>query len=57
MSRAKGPPCVVCGKPVPLRAVTRCPWCRRVLCLTCFCPNECSSTASRSAAQGGGDET
>lgn len=41
--KAKGPPCVVCGKPVSKRAVTRCPWCRRVLCFKCNCPGKCAT--------------
>jgi len=39
---AAGPPCVVCEKRVPRRAVTRCPWCGRVLCLVCNCPGRCA---------------
>jgi len=41
--RAQGPPCAVCGNRVS-KAVTRCPWCHRVLCLRCECPNQCWKT-------------
>lgn len=40
--KATGPPCVVCYKRVSIRAITRCPWCKRVLCLKCKCPAKCS---------------
>jgi hypothetical protein len=39
MPKASGPPCAVCGKRVASTRVTRCPWCGRVLCLDCKCPN------------------
>lgn len=42
MSAAKGPPCERCGKRVSQRRVTRCPWCRTVLCLKCTCPRRCA---------------
>ena len=42
MAAASGPKCEGgCGKRVSVRRVTRCPWCRRVLCLKCFCPAKC----------------
>jgi len=41
MAAASGPPCVVCHKRVSIRRVTRCPWCRQVLCLKCTCPRRC----------------
>lgn len=43
MSAAKGPMCQGgCGKRVSLRQVTRCPYCRLVVCLKCICPNRCA---------------
>lgn len=47
MAAAKGPPCEVCHKRVSVRRVTRCPWCRRILCLNCTCPNLCYKIAER----------
>lgn len=41
MSKALGPPCSVCSKRVSYRRVPRCPWCKRVLCMKCQCPNKC----------------
>jgi hypothetical protein len=42
MSAATGPLCEgTCGKRVSARRVTQCPWCRRVLCLKCECPDRC----------------
>jgi hypothetical protein len=42
MSAAKGPPCEGCRKRVSMKRITRCPWCRRVLCLSCECPQRCA---------------
>lgn len=50
MTAAKGPPCEGCGKRVSARRVTRCPWCRRVLCLACVCPARCAQRATANAS-------
>jgi hypothetical protein len=47
MTAATGPQCEGrCKRRVSTRRVTRCPWCRRVLCLKCECPDKCGARAA-----------
>ncbi len=52
--KAQGPPCVVCAKRVSKIRVTSCPWCHRVLCTKCRCPNRCWERGRFVDVQGGG---
>ena len=50
MSAAQGPPCERCNRRVSKSFITRCPFCRLVLCTKCTCPNRCAEWAMRATA-------